>query len=192
MLSARRDEAMRKVNDSTGLLEEDSLIGALYRAHGPALFAFLRQHAATRSDAEDLLLDVFVTALEYERLADLTDTGRLAWLWRVARNKAIDHYRRNARRPTLGLEQVEARLFDDEDGSPERAALRQDEFERLHASLQELTPLQRDVLRLRFAEDLRCGEIALALGKKESAVRVLLMRTLRFLRTLYAAQDVKD
>jgi RNA polymerase sigma-70 factor (ECF subfamily) len=110
----------------------------------------------------------------------------------VARNKAIDHYRRNARRPTLGLEQVEASLFEDEDGSPERAALRQDEFERLRASLRELTPLQRDVLRLRFADDLRYGEIALALGKKESAVRVLLMRTLRFLRTIYAAQDVKD
>jgi RNA polymerase sigma-70 factor (ECF subfamily) len=183
---------MRKLNDAIDLLGEDSLIDVLYRAHAPALFAFLRQHAATRADAEDLLLDVFVTALEYERLADLTEDGRLAWLWRVARNKAVDHHRRNARRPTLGLEQVEARLFDDEDGSPERAALRQDEFERLHASLQVLTPLQRDVLRLRFAEDLRCGEIARALGKKESAVRVLLMRTLRFLRTIYAAQDVKD
>jgi RNA polymerase sigma factor (sigma-70 family) len=180
------------LHDSIGLLEEDSLVDALYRAHAQAIFAFLCQHAATRSDAEDLLLDVFVMALEYERLAELAADRQLAWLWRVARNRAIDHYRRNARRPTLGLEQVETQLFDDEDGSPERAAVRQDEFQRLYASLRDLTPLQQDVLRLRFGDGLRCSEIALALGKKESAMRVLLMRTLRLLRTIYATHDAQE
>jgi RNA polymerase sigma-70 factor (ECF subfamily) len=182
---------MRDSHTPTGLLTDDSLVDALYRAHAPAIFTFLRQHTATRSDAEDLLLDVFVIALEHERLAGLTDNHQLAWLWRVARNKAIDHHRRNARRPTQGLQDIEGRLTD-EDDSPERAVLRQDEFQRLHASLQELTPLQQDVLRLRFADDLRCREIALALGKKESTVRVLLMRTLRFLRAIYTTQDAKD
>jgi RNA polymerase sigma-70 factor (ECF subfamily) len=183
---------VRTVHDRPDLLGDESLVDALYRAHAAALFAYLRQRAATRADAEDLLLDVFVLALEYDQLAGLTPERQLAWLWRVTRNKAIDHYRRTARHPTLGLEQVEGNLVDDEDGSPEHTALRQDEFQRLYASLQALTPLQRDVLRLRFADDLRCGEIALALGKKESTVRVLLMRTLRFLRTIYVAQDVKN
>jgi DNA-directed RNA polymerase specialized sigma24 family protein len=47
-------------------------------------------------------------------------------------------------------------------------------------------------LRLRFGDDLRCSEIALVLGKKESAVRVLLMRTLRLLRASYIEQDEQD
>ena len=93
---------MRNAHDSTDLLEEDSLMDALYRAYGPTIFAFLRQHTATRSDAEDLLLDVFVMAPEYEGLAELAANRQLAWLWRVVRNKAIDHYRRNARRPASG------------------------------------------------------------------------------------------
>ena len=93
------------------------------------------------------------------------------------------------RRPTLALEQVDADLTDDEERSPERDTLRRDEFRRLHALLGRLTPLQRDVLRLRFGEDLRSGEIAQVLGKKESAVRVLLMRTLRSLRTIYTRQE---
>jgi RNA polymerase sigma-70 factor (ECF subfamily) len=49
-----------------------------------------------------------------------------------------------------------------------------------------LSPNQQDVVWLRFAYDLHCAEIAEVLGKKQSTVRVLLMRALRFLRTVYA------
>ena len=183
---------MHDVNNLLSSTGEDSPIDALYRTHAPAIFAYLRQHTATRADAEDILLDVFVTALEHTQLADLPEDRQLAWLWRVARNRVVDSYRRSARRPTKALEDVEAELTDREERSPEHNALRQDEYRQLHTLLNDLTPLQRDVLRLRFADDLRCGEIALILGKKESAVRVMLMRTLRFLRSVYAGQDVKD
>lgn len=182
---------MHESNDSTRSSVEDSPVDALYRAQALALFAYLRRHVATRADAEDLLLDVFVTALDYAQLGKLPEDRQVAWLWRVARNKAIDHQRRTARRPTLTLEHVEAQLADHEERSPERNVVRLEEYRRLHTVLQELTPLQRDVLRLRFADDLRCGEIALALGKKETAVRVLLMRTLRLLRVIYTGHDVK-
>lgn len=182
---AIQDEEMHWFSDLGGPGGEDSLVDALYRRHAQALFAFLLQHTASREDAEDLLLEVFLTALEQDSLADLTEKHQLVWLWRVARNKTIDSYRRSARRPVLALEHVEAQLYYDEALSPEQNALRQEEYRCLHVFLEKLTPLQRDVLRLRFANDLRCAEIAQALGKKESAVRVLLMRTLRFLRRMY-------
>jgi RNA polymerase sigma factor (sigma-70 family) len=183
---------MHELTTSTCLAGEDSVIDQLYRAHAPAIFAYLCQHVATRSDAEDLLLDVFVTALEQVNLDALTEDRQVAWLWRVARNKAIDHHRRSARRPTLELDHIAAQLADHDSGSPEHSALRRDEAQRLHMLLTQLTPLQRNVLRLRFADDLRCSEIALVLGKKESAVRVLLMRTLRLLRASYIRQDSRD
>ncbi|HEU5347608.1 MAG TPA: RNA polymerase sigma factor [Ktedonobacterales bacterium] len=183
---------MHEVNNPIRPAGEDSPVDTLYRRHAPAIFAYLRQHTATRADAEDLLLDVFVTALEHEPLASLPETGQLAWLWRVARNKTIDHYRRSARRPTQALDQVETQLADREEKSPEHNVLREDEYRQLRTLLEDLTPLQRDVLRMRFADGLRCGEIALMLGKKESAVRVMLMRTLRFLRAVYAGQDEKE
>lgn len=176
---------MHKYTNLGELMGDNSLIDALYQRHAPALFAFLRQHTASREDAEDLLLEVFVNALECAQLAELTVEQQRAWLWRVARNKVIDTYRRAARRPTLALEHVETELFSDDAFSPEQSALRQEEYRHLHVLLEQLTPLQRDILLLRFGDDLRCTEIAQAIGKKESTVRVLLMRTLRFLQTIY-------
>lgn len=174
------------------LMGEESWVDALYQAHAPALFVFLRRQVATRADAEDLLLEVFTAALEQPSLADLDEARREAWLWRVARNKAVDHLRRAARRPTQDLDRIDGDLTGDEEDSPERDLLRRDEYRRLHAHLDQLTPLQRDVLRLRFAEGLHSGEIARVLGQKDSSVRVLLMRTLRSLRAIYARQDRQD
>lgn len=164
---------------------EPSLIDDLYQRHSPALFAFLCQHTASREDAEDVLLEVFLAALEYQGLPALPEAKQMAWLWRVARNKTIDNYRRSARRPVLALEHIENHLYADEDLAPEAQAQRQDEYQQLRATLDALTPLQREVLYLRFADDLRCSEIAQALGKNESAIRVQLMRTLRHLRAIY-------
>jgi RNA polymerase sigma factor (sigma-70 family) len=166
---------------------DESPIDRLYRRHAPAVFAFLRQHSARREDAEDLLLEVFVTALEQTTLQEMPEQQQVAWLWRVARNKTIDSYRRAARRPALELEQVMAELAADETQSPEQSALRREEYRQLKELLTPLSPIQQDVVWLRFAYDLQCTEIAEVLGKKQSAVRVLLMRALRFLRTVYAS-----
>src|SRR5262249_45006311 len=85
---------------------EDSYVDALYREHAPAIFAFLSQHTAARADAEDLLLEVFTAALEQPSREHFDEARRVAWLWRVARNKVVDHHRRAARRPTLNLDRV--------------------------------------------------------------------------------------
>jgi len=55
----------------------------------------------------------------------------------------------------------------------------------LHQHVQSLSALQQETLRLRFADNLRCAEIATRIGKREGAVRVLLSRTLNALRRLY-------
>jgi RNA polymerase sigma factor (sigma-70 family) len=170
---------------------EESWVEALYRAHAPALFAFLRRRVAAHADAEDLLVEVFTAALEHPALADLDGGRQAAWLWRVARNKAVDHQRRAARRPTHDLDRAdELRVVGDDAGeSPEGDILRRDEYRRLHAHLDRLTPVQRDILRLRFADGLHSGEIARVLGRKDSSVRMLLMRAVRSLRALYAQQE---
>ena len=170
--------------------DEPIWVETLYRMHASALLAFLRQRTTSRDDAEDLLLEVFVAALERPDLELLHEQRQAVWLWRVARNKVADYHRRAARRPTLDLDRLDDLAADDvEGGILERDVLRQDEYLRLHMRLWTLTPLQRDVLRLRFAEGMRCGEIARALGKREVAVRALLSRALRSLRTVYAQQE---
>lgn len=166
--------------------EKETAFADLYQHYAPAIFTYLSQHVATQEEAEDLLLEVFAAALESEEFSKLSAEHQSGWLWRVARNKKIDTYRRKQRRPVLALEMVAASLYENEEQAPEYLALRREESRQLQKALAKLSPLQQEVLRLRFAKEMRYSEMASILGKSEGAVRVLLLRTLKFLRSIYA------
>ena len=156
---------------------------ALYQRHGAAIFAYLRLHAPSWEDAEDLLLEVFLAALESEHLQTLPEEMHLAWLRQVAHHKLVDHLRRTNRRASVPLDGLAEVV--DEAPTPEQAALRQEEHQKVRAAVQRLPTLQQQVLRLRFGDGLRSAQIAVLLGKREDAVRQLLSRTINRLRTLY-------
>jgi RNA polymerase sigma-70 factor (ECF subfamily) len=157
---------------------------ALYQRYAPAIFAYLLKQTASREDAEDLLLEVFLAAVERGNLADLGEQEQRAWLWAVARHKAVDHFRRLTRHPSVNLRLV-AETLSDEAMEPEQVLLRQEALAELTSVIGQLPPLQQEVLRLRFGHGLSCGEMAPILKKKETAIRVLLSRTLKTLRTRF-------
>ncbi len=160
----------------------------LYDRYAASIFAYARLHAASWEDAEDLTLEVFLTALEHDRLSWLTETQQLVWLRRVAHNKLVDHYRRSPRLPVVPLEQVVETVCRDEVLTPEQLALRREGLEQLYKAVGKLPLLQQQVLRLRFGDGLRFAEIAILLNKNEAAVRKLCSRTLARLRTIYDQQ----
>ncbi len=164
-----------------------SLVADLYQQHAPALLMFICRYVPTREDAEDVLLEVFQAAVESEILTTLDEGRQRAWLWKVAHNKSTDHYRRSQRRPlsSASLEDIEDVLYDDDFQTPESAALRQEAYAELRTHILSLSELQQQVLRLRFAQDLRCSEIAQQLNKSDTAIRTLLSRSLNLLRTIY-------
>lgn len=170
----------------------DAAFAELYQRHVYALLKTIRSHVSTREDAEDVLLEVFLAAFERNALAGLGEGEQLAWLQRVARNKCVDLYRRTQRRSTLSLETVAEALYDDEERAPERFVLQSEEYARLHAHLVQLPEQQQQILRLRFAHDMRCAEIARRLNKSESAIRMRLSRTLNFLRQVYERGEQRD
>lgn len=161
---------------------EDVLTDQLYERHAATIFSYLRQHTHSREDAEDILVDTFLAAIENEQFAQLSEQAQVAWLWRVARNKVVDSFRRAAVRRSVPLELVAETLEADEAHGPEQMAVRQDLVNNL---LTQLSPLQQDVMWLRFGYNLRSAEIASILGKQETAVRTMLSRTLNLLRTMY-------
>ena len=163
----------------------DSPVARLYELHATAIFAYLRRQTASREDAEDLLVEVFVVAVESSAFDRLGEKEQVAWLWRVAHNKAVDAYRRSRIRQGIDIKLVAEVIYDDDERTPERIALLQEEYSHLHAHLEKLSPIQREAVRLRFANGLRCSEIAAVLGRREGTVRVLLSRALNFLRTIY-------
>jgi RNA polymerase sigma-70 factor (ECF subfamily) len=158
---------------------------ALYQRHASTIFAYLLKQTASREDAEDLLLEVFLAAMERGNLADLAAPEQRAWLWAVARHKAADHFRRLTRHPSVHLRLVAETLYEDEHLEPEQMVLRQEALAQLTGAIAQLPARQQEVLRLRFGHGLSCGEMALILKKKESAVRMLLSRALKALRARY-------
>ncbi len=161
---------------------EDSPAAALYRQHGPLIFAWLLKQARSWEDAEDLLLEVFLAALEQNRLLAVQEEKRLAWLLSVAQHKLVDYYRLTGRRQNVPLDTLADMLEADEALAPDALALRHERYANLRAALQALPAIQREVVQLRFGEGLRCTEIATVLGKREGAVRILLWRALNVLR----------
>lgn len=164
---------------------DDTALAILYQRHMPVLITFIRRYVSTREDAEDVLLEVFMAAFEHNSLVGLSDGEQLAWLRRVAHNKCVDVYRRTSRQSVVPLANVTEILYEDEEQAPEQMALRSEEYALLRGHLANLSEQQQTILRLRFAHGLRSTEIAKRLNKNEGAVRMLLSRTLNFLRQIY-------
>ncbi len=163
-------------------------IALLYRKYAPGILAYVRLHINSQEDAEDLVVEVFLAAIESAPFASLSEKAKQSWLWRVTRNKVIDAYRRAKVRQSVDLEHAAAFLFEDEQFGPEHAALRQEDYIDLYAQLQRLPAQQQEILRLRFGQNLSCGEIARVLSKQEGVVRVTLARSLNRLRKIYRSR----
>lgn len=168
--------------------QAESEIALLYREYAPGLLAYVRNHLTSQEDAEDLIVEVFLAAMESATFAPLPEKAKQLWLWRVTRNKVIDAYRRSSRRQHVDLDEATEYLIEDEILGPEHTALRQEDYMNLYTHLQSLPAHQQEILRLRFGQGLSCREIAAALQKQENVVRVTLSRSLNLLRKLYRTQ----
>ncbi|MGO8949510.1 MAG: RNA polymerase sigma factor [Ktedonobacterales bacterium] len=158
----------------------------LFERDAEKLFAYLRHHAPSPEDAEDILAETFMAALAEPKFLHLSHMAQVAWLWRVARNKLADAFRKAAFRRNVSLEQVSETMYEDEARDPEQMALRQAEADEIHALVRALPEAQQEILQLRFGYGLHCGEIAAILDKREDAVRTMLSRAMNSLRHLYA------
>lgn len=184
-----RDRGNTDISAVSGSWNDDSLCTHLYRSYAPGMLAYLRRHALTQEDAEDLLLEVFLAALKHEsHLSGLSEDERRAWLGTVARNRVIDYHRRARRWRFSPLEEARDAL-DGEDKMPEAMVVRDEEHGELRSYLQRLPTTQQEVLQLRFTCGLRCAEIASALNKREGAIRTMLSRALNTLRGFYEQKD---
>ena len=101
-----------------------------------------------------------------------------AWLYRIARNLVIDHQRRGNR--LKPLDEVEHTRHMSE--NPVELAEKRLDWEELRSALGELTDEQREVVVLKFVEDLQNQEVAAIVGKNEGSVKALQHRALRSLR----------
>jgi RNA polymerase sigma-70 factor (ECF subfamily) len=168
---------------------DGSLVEKLYQQHAPVLLRYIHRSIFSPEDADDILVEVFLAAIESPTLFGRSMEEQLAWLKRVARNKVADHQRRVTRAPAVALDQMQGGPFDADAITPEIALVEQEEAKLLRARLSRLPQLQQQVLQLRFGEGLRTKEIALQLRKSDGAIRSLLLRSLNLLRKLYKSEE---
>lgn len=157
---------------------DDDAFTALYDEFAARVYRFLLARVPTPADAEDLLQRVFLKVIE--SLPRFQERGLPfgAWLFRIARNAAIDFER--TRRSTAPLEDASGRP--DEALGPAGAAEQAAERAQIRAALDTLTGEQRDVIVYRFFAGLAPAEIARLMGKREGSVRALQFRALTTLR----------
>ena len=156
---------------------------ALYRRYVARIYRYARAHTPGEDDAADLTQQIFLKALD--ALPRYRERGLpfAAWLFRIARNAAVDAHRR--RRPTIAWDHVPEVARPPDAGDPEAAALRRERATQLRHLLDALDRDRRELLALRFAAGLPVREIAAVIGKSEAAVKKQLARTLRMLKEQY-------
>ena len=167
------------LGDSDALLvlaaqRDPTQFAALYRRHVVSVYRYLLSKVGHVGDAEDLTAEVFSDALR--NLPRYRENGRFtAWLFRIARNKAADHFRQT--RLHIPLEAATESLFTHED--PQQQIEQMETGEKLDQMLAELDEHQRELLRLRFAGGLSYGEIGQITGKSEAATKMAIRRLLQ-------------
>ena len=167
--------------------QQNSVDITLYDHYASVIFAYLARRLPSLQDAEDVMLDVFIAALNHDNLIGLPTEQQLAWLRRVAHNKVVDRYRHLTHVTLIPLEQ--SMEFIDEALTPEQVIEHKETYERLYTSLALLSPIQQQLIQLRFGKGLPFAEIAVVLRQKKGSVRKLLVRTLRDLRAIYEENE---
>jgi len=162
--------------------------GELYDVHFDRIYAYIYRKIGDRQVAEDLTADTFMKALAHLQGYRYTGQPFAAWLYRIAANLVIDHYR--VRRPTASLD--EGLHFVAGEATPEEAALALDDQQAVARAIRTLSPDQQDVVLMRFAGDMKLKDIAAALGKTEGAVKALMFRALGTLRGKLSESGVRS
>jgi len=154
--------------------------GLLYEAYLDAIYRYVYFRVSDVAEAEELTDDVFVRA--WEALPDYEiQPGRFSpWLYRIAHNLVVDHYRRRT------LQEETQPLFAVKESLPsvEEMVGKKQAVARAVNAVNRLSQLEQSVLLLRFVEQLPYREIAEIVGKSEGACRVIQYRALGTLRDL--------
>jgi RNA polymerase sigma-70 factor (ECF subfamily) len=139
--------------------------------------------------AEDITSLVFLRGWEKLRTYQPGKSPFAAWLYRIAHNAVIDHYR--TRKAVISLEElgpVELSYADEVDEKIEMNVLSQ----KLLEAMKQLTDVQKEVLILRFSYGCSTLEIARRLDKQEGAIRALQMRALKKLSDILSSKESED
>jgi RNA polymerase sigma-70 factor (ECF subfamily) len=158
--------------------------GKIFRLCYKDIYDYVIRRVGNHTDAEDITMQVFAQGLK--AIGSYEDRGHSvkAWLYRIAHNAVVDHFR--GQRPSVDLDGA-AEIPDEVD--IERRTIDREEIRGLYVEIVKLPTAQAEVLVLRFVEDRSVAETAMILEKKEVTVRALQFKGIRRLRERLEASE---
>ncbi len=163
---------------------------SLYDQYVHKIYSYIIMRVGDPETAQDLTADVFLRALESLDTFEWRGYPVSSWLFRIARNRVVDHVRRQQRRRQLPL--VEEALQLASELEPFQVVEKQASREQLLAAIAQLTDIQREIIALRFAAELSIAQVARVLGISEEAVKARQHSALNALRRLMAAEPTRS
>jgi RNA polymerase sigma-70 factor (ECF subfamily) len=152
---------------------------ALYLLHFDRIYSYLHLSVGNRHDAEDLTTQTFLKMLEAIGRFRWRSAPFSAWLFRIAHNLAMDHFRASKRwQPEEEVPEPDGA----QGSSAEEEALQSMGRKSMLRLIEDLSNEQQQVLTLKFVFNFSNGEAATILGKTEGAVKSLQHRALASLQ----------
>jgi RNA polymerase sigma-70 factor (ECF subfamily) len=152
--------------------------GELYDRHVVRVYRHIYYLVGNAAEAEDLTGQTFLQAWEAIERYQVRGAPFVSWLLRIAHNLAVSYLRSKRERA-----QLHDGIVDDAPRrDPQEVAERKSDEERVREAILRLRDEQRQVIILRFVEDLEYREVAEIIGKSVAAIRVIQHRALNALR----------
>jgi len=167
---------------------DQEAFGALYDRHVVRVYRHVYYMVGNAAEAEDLTAQAFLQAWEAIERYQIRGAPFVSWLMRIAHNLGVSHLR--SRKPSSEL--PEGLIDHSRDGNPEDVLQRELESERVREAILRLRDEHRQVIILRFVQDLDYREVAAIVGKSVPAVRVIQHRALHALRKQMERDDPKS
>lgn len=174
-------EIVRKAKDG-----HTEALGRLYDFYITRVYRFVYFRVSSREDAEDLTEQIFVKVLVAVRAYEDRGLPFEAWLFRIARNEVTDYYRKR-RAEKVPLEAIAE--LPDTAPDPESVTQQKMAYQEVMAALPKLPKQYREIIMLKFIDDLENDDISEVLGKPVSHIRVLQSRALAKLKKILKIGD---
>lgn len=167
----------------------DAYFTELYNAYFPNIYAFIMKRTGHRETAEDLVSSIFTKVFHNLHRYEQQHCPFGAWIYRVATNELIDHYRREGRKKEVDVgEEFILSISDNAVTVPDSIDAHW-EAEKVRKVLTKLKPRHQEIVQLKFFSELKNNEIAAVLDISENHVAVLLYRALNRFSKLYTSYE---
>lgn len=174
------DPATDKLDDDqiiARVRENSDYFSVLYERYFQRVYGYCLKRTSNVQIAEDLCSEIFIKVLS--KLDTYTGGNFVAWLFRIAHNTVVDHYRQHKK--VVAIDQLQLRS----EAQMTKTVANQLAVEEL---LSELSDSERELITLRLQAGLSAPEIAEIVGKSANSVRVQIYRLLKRLRNRYGSK----